>query len=102
MPPTLLIRDAEVAGRRVDVACADGVVTHIGAAPAGADVVIDAAGGALLPGLHDHHVHLLAMAAARDSVDVGTAGLAALRTAPGDDWVRAVGYHESDRRSARP
>ena len=57
--------------------------------------MVDAAGGALLPGLHDHHVHLMAMAAARDSVDVGTAGLAALRTAPGDDWVRAVGYHES-------
>ena len=57
--------------------------------------MIDAGGGALLPGLHDHHVHLMAMAAARDSIDVGTAGLAALRTAPGDDWVRAVGYHES-------
>src|SRR6185436_18011267 len=72
------------------------------AAPAGADVVIDAAGGALLPGLHDHHVHLLAMAAARASIDVGPPAVTsptgfddALRTAAGDGWVRAVGYHES-------
>ena len=72
------------------------------AAPAGADVVIDAGGGALLPGLHDHHVHLLAMAAARASVDVGPPAVTspaafddALRAAPGDGWVRGVGYHES-------
>ena len=65
--------------------------------PAGpaADVVVDVAGGAVLPGLHDHHVHLMAMAAARQSVDVAAAGLAGLRAAPGTDWVRAVGYHES-------
>ena len=37
----------------------------------------------------------MALAAARSSVDVAAGGLAALRAAPGDDWVRAVGYHES-------
>ena len=68
---TLLIRDAEVDGRRVDVACAGGVVTHVGAAPAARTSRSTLAGGALLPGLHDHHVHLMAMAAARGSVDVG-------------------------------
>ncbi|MGO4759133.1 amidohydrolase family protein, partial [Streptomyces sp. 2MCAF27] len=64
-------------------------------------------GGALLPGLHDHHVHLAALAADAASVRVGPAdvrgrdGLAqALRGgAPGQwatgEWVRAVGYHES-------
>jgi len=77
------------------VRCAGGAVTHVGPVAPPADVVVDAAGGALLPGLHDHHVHLLAMAAARGSVDVGAGGLAALRRAPGRDWVRAVGYHES-------
>ena len=29
-PPTLLLRDVEVDGRRVDVRCADGRVTHVG------------------------------------------------------------------------
>ena len=95
MPPTVLIRRAEVAGRIVDVASADGVIAAIGDGVAdGADVVLDADGGAVLPGLHDHHVHLLAMAAAARSVDVGTS-LDALAQAPGDGWVRAVGYHES-------
>lgn len=71
------------------------MITHVGPAAAGADVVVDARGGALLPGLHDHHVHLMAMAAARASLDVGALGLGALRGAAGGDWVRAVGYHES-------
>lgn len=65
---------------------------------------IDADAGAVLPGLHDHHLHLRAMAAALDSLAVGPpqvrtkAQLAqALRTAePGPDgWIRAVGYHAS-------
>lgn len=75
--------------------CEHGVVTAIGTLAGDADVVIDAAGGALLPGLHDHHVHLMALAAWRASVDVGTAGLDALRRAPGAGWLRAVGYHET-------
>jgi predicted amidohydrolase YtcJ len=66
--------------------------------------VVDAGGGAVLPGLHDHHLHLRAMAAALDSLSVGPpqvrteAQLAqALRTAePGPDgWIRAIGYHAS-------
>jgi len=74
--------------------------------PAPGEADIDAAGGTLLPGLHDHHVHLSALAAARASVAAGpphvrTAdGLAArLRAAdaelPPGAWLRAVGYHES-------
>ncbi len=100
-----MIRRAEVAGRRVDVRCADGVVTAVDDGPSGgADVIIDAAGGALLPGLHDHHVHLLAMAAARRSVQLGPPAVTSpssfditLREAAagGDGWLRGVGYHES-------
>lgn len=66
---TVLITRSEVEGRIVDVLIEGGVVSAV--AP---DVdrrgrtVVDAAGGALLPGLHDHHLHLLAMAAARTSV----------------------------------
>ncbi len=66
----------------------------------------DAQGGWLLPGLHDHHVHLRALAAAADSVRCGppqvrTCGQlrAALREAdrdlPAERWIRGVGYHES-------
>lgn len=76
--------------------CEGGVVTAIGALRGGADVVVDAAGGALLPGLHDHHVHLMALAAWRESVDLGATSLEdALRDAPGQGWLRVVGYHES-------
>jgi predicted amidohydrolase YtcJ len=78
--------------------------------------VVECGGGALIPGLHDHHLHLLSMAAAAASVDVsgglmggGQAGGsspgasgggldAAIRTAdaqalPGAS-IRAVGYDE--------
>jgi predicted amidohydrolase YtcJ len=66
--------------------------------------VLDAAHGAVLPGLHDHHIHLRAAAAALDSVNVGppvvrtTAQLAAVLggAGPGSDgWIRAIGYHDS-------
>ena len=72
--------------------------------PLDSEHVLDAEGGAVLPGLHDHHLHLRAMAAALDSLAVGPpqvrtkAQLAqALATAvPGPDgWIRAVGYHAS-------
>ena len=77
-----------------------------GLRPEPGEEVIDAAGGVLLPGLHDHHVHLRALAAAAASVSVGppqirtAAELAArLRAADADlppgAWLRAVGYHES-------
>lgn len=100
--PTLVLRDVELRGTRADVTCRDGRIVDIapaGTAP-GADVVLDGGGGALLPGLHDHHVHLLATAAARASVDCSAlpdadALAAALRGAgPPGTWVRAVGYHE--------
>jgi len=63
------------------------------------DTVLDAGGGELLPGLHDHHVHLRALCAARASIDVrgmdGDRFADALRSAGGDGWVRVIGYHES-------
>ncbi len=66
------------------------------------DRVIDAGGGTLLPGLHDHHVHMLALAAALESLRCGppaidsAAALAALlrsQNAPGAGWLRGIGYH---------
>lgn len=66
--------------------------------------VLDAGGGTVLPGLHDHHVHLRSAASALDSLSVGPPAVhtkgqlaQALSSAvPGaDGWIRAVGYHES-------
>jgi predicted amidohydrolase YtcJ len=58
--------------------------------PIGDEEVIDAGGAALLPGLHDHHIHLLATARAQTSIDVRN-GLDALTTAPaGSGWIRGV------------
>ncbi len=65
--------------------------------------VVDGDGALMIPGLHDHHIHLLATAAASESVDVGpdevpdAAALGAvLRGSPRPDgWVRAIGYHET-------
>ncbi|NUP42195.1 MAG: amidohydrolase family protein [Streptomyces sp.] len=99
----MLIRDVEVEGRAgVDVRVgADGRISEIGHRLAGEEGVAGR-GGALLPGLHDHHVHLAALAADAASVRVGPAdvrgrdGLAqALRAGAPGHWVRAVGYHES-------
>lgn len=104
----LVLRDVEVAGRRVDVRVTNDLITAIHPAttitPTPADAVVDGHGGALLPGLADRHLHLYALAASAASVDCGpphtrdTAALAAaLRTATpaADGWIRGVGQHQS-------
>ena len=103
----MLIRNAEIDfAWRADVRIEDGIIVEMGSGLAsGRDAEIDARGGALLPGLHDHHFHLLAFAAARDSVRCGPPFVAdaetladALRSrasaSPGG-WIRGIGYHES-------
>lgn len=103
---TLLLRSVEMAGRVVDVRVAEGLVAEIGSDLTGADEVIDGVGGALLPGLHDHHLHLYAAAAAAGSIAAGPPTVregialraalhAADRSLPPGRWLRAVGYHES-------
>lgn len=99
----MLIRDAEIAGiGRADLRIEGGRIARIGKLPAHAgEKVIEARGGALLPGLHDHHIHLAALAARRASVSCGppdvtdTAGLARALAAPGEGWLRGTGFHES-------
>ena len=104
--PALWIRRADLGGRRVDLELRGGrIVALDDALPAAAegDRELDAAGGAVLPGLHDHHVHLLALAAAEASLRCGPPELRdadafrrCLRDAaqrPGA--IRGVGYHES-------
>ncbi|MEM7408716.1 MAG: amidohydrolase family protein [Myxococcota bacterium] len=103
----MLIRNAEIGGvAHQDVRIANGRIVTVGAAlPSNPnEPVHDAAGGALLPGLHDHHLHLFALAAQAVSVACGppdvtteAALVETLRNAPpsDDSWLRGVGYHES-------
>ncbi|MFD4876176.1 amidohydrolase family protein [Streptomyces sp. NPDC058420] len=99
----MLIRNVEVESHAeaVDVRLDGGRIAEIGAGLTGA-ADVDGRGAALLPGLHDHHIHLAALAAEAASVRVGptdvrgpTAFAAALVGGPPGEWVRAVGYHES-------
>ncbi|MUL82702.1 MULTISPECIES: amidohydrolase family protein [unclassified Mycolicibacterium] len=66
--------------------------------------VLDAGFGTVIPGLHDHHLHVYSAAAEQDSIRVGPAEVAdeaglvrALASAVvgSDGWIRAVGYHEA-------
>lgn len=67
------------------------------------EVMIDAHGHLLLPGLQDHHIHLFSLAAALSSLQCGPphitneAGLIALlqNHAHGTGWLRGIGYHDS-------
>jgi len=106
--PRLLLHGAEIAGERVDVSVRGSLITALGRGltPEPGDEVIECEGGAVIPGLHDHHLHLLSAAAAMSSLQVGpplvrdgagfeqALGVAAA-TAPPGTWIRAVGYHES-------
>ncbi|WP_231382094.1 amidohydrolase family protein [Sphingobium indicum] len=99
----MLIRRAEIDRQTLaDVRIEGGRIVAVGQlAPGGDERVIDAAGGALLPGLHDHHIHCAALAVARVSVACGPPdvldedGLVAALARPGDGWLRGIGYHES-------
>jgi len=103
----LLILDAEIEldgeRRRADVQLAGGRIARIARGLSGETPGprLAANGGALLPALHDHHIHLLALAAAMQSVACGPPAVrtaaelgGTLRRATGD-WVRGIGYHES-------
>lgn len=105
---SVLLRNVEVHGRVVDVRASAGRIDAIGPSltTAGASAVVDGHGGALVPGLHDHHLHLFAVAAAASSAQVGPPAVrdvrdlaSALRAAdaalPAGRWLRATGYHES-------
>ncbi len=98
-----LIRNAELLdGRLTDIRVRAGRIDELGAGlTANPDVTIDAAGALALPGLHDHHVHIAATAAALNSVKCGppevenAAALATALAIPDEGWLRGIGYHES-------
>jgi predicted amidohydrolase YtcJ len=104
----LVILGASLGRQRVDIRVRHGRIDAVaqGIRPGAGDVVLEAGGGAVLPGLRDHHLHLRALSAAHRSVWVGppsvgdvaslvaTLGRAAAGTAAGT-WIRGIGYHES-------
>ena len=105
--PTVLVRNAEIGGRRADVRAGPERIEEVGPrlARQPGEEVVDAAGGAVIPGLHDHHLHLRAAVAARESVDASQVRdsasfdrlIAAAATADGATagrWVRAIGWDE--------
>ena len=115
-PTTLLIINAQPlplasprgpGGDLVSVRCSNGRIQAIAAdlPVLASDQIIDANGGALLPGLHDHHIHLFATAAAHASIDCGELTAPALKQqiaeraararSRGQYEVRVVNYHES-------
>jgi len=106
MTRDLIIRNAEVGSRSgQDVRIVDGRISEIGPriASPGATEELDALGGALIPGLIDHHIHLMATAARADSLPLDEAADAAdlavrlkayASHKPPGSWIRAVAYHE--------
>lgn len=103
----LLIRQAQLLdGATVDLRIEGGRI--VGIAPqlpaVPSDRLVDAGGNLLLPGLHDHHLHLFGTATARESVLCGPPAVhdeAALgevlarRCRQGEGWIRGVGFHDS-------
>ena len=98
---TLVLRGVRPwGGDPTDLVLSGGKIVEIGRARTSGGDEIDGKGDVVLPGLHDRHLHLLATAARRHSVDLGgsTDG-ADVRLALQDGtahagWLRAVGYDE--------
>ncbi|HEY7053888.1 MAG TPA: amidohydrolase family protein [Mycobacterium sp.] len=95
----MLIRRATLPdGRVADIRVADAIVEVAPSlTPQPGEQVLDAKLGTVLPGLHDHHLHVRAAAAALDSVrvDAQFAHTVAAEHPGTDGWIRAIGYHES-------
>lgn len=108
----LSIANAEVDGRlvtitidRPHVVAVEPTGARADRAGVGGDVVVDAAGGAVIPGLHDHHVHLLATAARRRSVVAGPPAVRspadfdrvvtrAHEATPAGEWLRVIEHED--------
>ncbi len=99
----MLIRNAQIWRQGFgDVRIAGKKIVEVGRlAPDPGEEVLDATGGALIPGLHDHHLHLSALAVKQASVACGPPdvasedALAAALMREGSGWLRGIGYHES-------
>ena len=102
-----VLQDGTFVNLRIDGGSVAAMGTELPARPG--ETVIDARGGALLPGLHDHHLHLLALATSLESLRCGPPQVSTAeelrhrlaersRATAGEqdqDWIRGIGYHES-------
>lgn len=107
--PDLVVKRADLGGPcPVDVRIRNERIVEVGPGLAveAKDTVVDAGNNAVVPGLHDHHVHLMSAAAARSSLRLGPPEVTdpvgfrevlvrADRLLPEGEWIRAVAYHES-------
>ena len=101
----VVVRNVDWGSGRGDLRCSAGRIAEVGSDLVRLPGEEEVTGGvAVLPGLHDHHLHLMAMAAHRSSIDLGPERV----TSPGDlarvlgdaaepvgttgPWMRAVGY----------
>jgi predicted amidohydrolase YtcJ len=101
----MLIQQATLLdGTAADIRVDEQIVDVGELVPDKGEQVLEAAGATVIPGLHDHHIHLRSAAAALTSVRVGPAEVqgredlarALAEAAVGSDgWIRAVGYHEA-------
>jgi predicted amidohydrolase YtcJ len=97
----LCLRNVEVEGQAgLNVSIEGGKIVEIAAGAPGLGSDLDGRGGALIPGLADHHLHLLAMAARSHSADlraavtyddIGRHLVAASSGRPAGAWLRATG-----------
>jgi predicted amidohydrolase YtcJ len=104
---SILIANGRIAGRPTDLRIVDGHVSDIGSSlgQMATDVVVQVNGGEIIKGLHDHHVHLRALAALSSSIFVGPPAVTNKREffevlrdssrSTDSEWIRAVGYFES-------
>ena len=102
----MLIANAQVYGAGLaDLRIEQGCIAAVGQLDRRpGERVLDRHGAAVLPGLNDHHIHLMAFAAALDSVACGPPRVhtaeelieALNRARPNaQGWIRGIGYHES-------
>lgn len=98
----LIIRNARSdAGAPLSIGVRGGRIAAMGASITGSGPEYDARGQIAGPGLHDHHLHLLATAARMQSIDLAdcrTVDAIVTKLRGGDQapgaWVRAIGYDE--------
>jgi predicted amidohydrolase YtcJ len=100
----LIQRAVLLDGTATDLRVDERIVEAGDLSPQHGEQLLDAAGATVIPGLHDHHVHLRSAAAALTSARVGPAEVRgrddlaralAQAAVGGDGWIRAVGYHEA-------
>lgn len=100
----MLIRNADIFGFGLgDLRVTDGSIAALATElpHMSGERIVDAGGGALLPGLHDHHIHLAATAVRDASISCGPPNvrnadeLCAALMRSGQGWLRGIGYDES-------